>query len=54
MLIYRLHAIIIENVDDEYILDVENVDSEYIIGDENVDKKNVLKSKMFIMSTIRY
>lgn len=54
MLTYRLHAIIIENVDDEYILDAENVDSKYIIDAENVDEKNILKFKMFIMSTIRY
>lgn len=38
MLTYRLHAIIIENVDDEYILDAENVDGKYIIDAKNVEE----------------
>lgn len=28
---YCIHAIIIKNVDDEYISDAENVDAEYIL-----------------------
>ena len=46
LLEYHLHAIIIKNVDDEYIFDVENVDSRYISWLWNVDRMDfMLKRK---------